>query len=180
MRMRTLVILLAASVLAACGVVVNGESGKGGADIQLGEGGWTVQIAGDDANQSFLVTGPDGKQSAARVTDGTSALIAPSEAQALMAISPTGDGALDNKVSIQAPGFSLKVDADDANDQGRGRVSIKAGGVDVFVDGEGDDANGRGRVRIAGLDADSARKFIEENDDLSADTKAKMREQLGL
>lgn len=180
MHMRTLVILLAASVLAACGDV-DVKTGSGSADVAIGNGGWTVQILGEDNDQTFLVSGPEGKQAAARVTNGTSALIGASEAQSLIgAAAPADDTTMENKVSIQAPGFSLKVDADDTENAGRGRVSIKAGGVDVDVDGQGDDASGRGRVRIAGLDADAARKFIDDNDDLSAETKAQMREKLGL
>ena len=141
-----------------------------------------MQIVGaGNEDAVFLVTGPAGQSAAARVAGGVSTLIGDTEAQGIMAVGQAAMAAdaPPEKVAITAPGFSLKVSADDTEAAGRGRVRINVGCVSVAVDG--DDTNGdRGVVRIGGVNEAAALKFIEDIDDLSPEVKAQMREKLGL
>lgn len=178
MRAPMILMALAACALAGCLDVKDSVSDKAAAPGQE----WTMQIAGaGDDNAVFLVTSPDGKTAAARVSGGVSTLIADTEALGLISTSQAAlsEDPPPEKVVIAAPGFSLKVSADDTAGAERGRVRINAGGVSVAVDG--DDTNGgKGVVRIGGVNEEAALKFINEIDDLSPEVKQQMREKLGL
>lgn len=145
--------------------------------------GWTMQVVGRDENHVFLVTGPDGRSAAARVVGaGEGALIDEGEARGLMAETQSALAANPppEKVSIKAPGVSINVAGDEggAGKDGRGRVAIDVGGVSIHVDGNTDADNGQ--VRIGGVNADAARKFIDDIEGLTDDQKAQMRARLGL
>ncbi len=146
---------------------------------------WTMQVVGDDAGAVYVITGPDGQTAAARVADGVSTLVDDAAAQSLVgetraALAETPEAP--ERVDIAAPGFSLKVNADDDSVDGaeRGKVAIRMGGVSVDVDGEDAGGAGRGAVRISGVNAQAAGDFIDEIDDLSPEVKAQMRTKLGL
>lgn len=172
-------IAIAALALSGCSdAVENAVSDKAAAE---GEG-WTMQVLGDDKKAIYLVTGPDGKSAAASLEGGVSTLIGDAEAQGFMAQTQTAlaADAPPEKVSIAAPGVSIKVAADDNENGGRGKVAINVGGISINVDGDDANGDGRGAFRIAGVNEEAATKFIEEIDDLSPEVKARMREKLGL
>jgi len=179
MRIKTLFAAFAAGLLAACSM----EKAVSEHAAAPGDG-WTMQVLGEETNQVFMVTGPDGKRAAARVTGGESVMVADAEAQTLFADAQTAlsRDPPDEKVSIQAPGVSIKVSADEdaTGEAERGRVRIAVGGISIDVDGDEGSGDGRGTVRIAGVNAEAAHKFIDEAEDLSPEVKRQMREKLGL
>ncbi len=175
--------------LAACSpgkVEVIGDNGEKVVVNGVGRGGYTLQVVGDEGAQVYIVTAPDGRTAAAKVEGEASALLGPAEAQnmvsrqqAAMADVDRGEGRGEH-VNIQVPGFSLQVTGDDADGE-RGTVRMKAAGFDLDVDSDDDGSgNERAVVRIGGVDAESAREFIDGADGLSEETKAQMREKLGL
>lgn len=181
MRIQIILAALAAGLVTAC----TGDFREAVAEHEAAAGeGWTMQVLGEDTNQVYMVTRPDGKRAAARVTGSGSTMIADAEAQTLFAEAQTAlsRDPPDEKVSIQAPGLSIKVSADEdaTGEAERGRVRIAVGGVSIDVDGDEAGSDGRGTVRIAGVNADAAHKFIEEADDLSPEVKRQMREKLEL
>ena len=175
--------------LAACSpgkVEVTGDNGE--KVTVSGRGGYTLQVVGDDGAQVYVVTAPDGRTAAGKVEGEASTLLGPAEAQnmvtrqqAAMAAASAGRGEdKGDNVNISVPGVSLHVSGDDANGD-RGKVQMRAGGFDLDVNSDDDGAgNERAVVRIGGVDADSARQFINDTDGLSEETKAQMREKLGL
>lgn len=175
--------------LAACSqgkVEVTGDNGQ--KVVVNGRGGYTLQVVGDDGAQVYIVTAPDGRTAAAKVEDGVSALLGPAEAQNMVArqqavmaaASAERDEGQGDDVNISVPGFSLQVSGDDTSGD-RGTVRMKAAGFDLDVNADDDGAgNERAVVRIGGVDADSAREFIDGTDGMSEETKAQMREKLGL
>ena len=179
MRIKGLFAAFAIGALCACTGSLEKEVSEHAAEP--GEG-WTMQVLGTDANQVYVVTGPDGKTAAARVQDGVSAMIPDDEAQTLLSEAQTAlsRDLPDEKVSIAAPGVSIKVAADDTEDGGRGSVRIAVGGVNIAVDGDDAAGDGRGTVRIAGVDGEAAHKFIDEAEGLSPEVKQQMREKLGI
>jgi hypothetical protein len=156
---------------------------KGERVVVSGRGGYTLQVAGAEAEQIYIVTAPDGRIAAARAAGGVSALIGAAEAQNLVVgqQAAMGPGPKDGEsdVHIAVPGFSLRVK--DGGEKGeRSTVKMSAAGFDLDVDADGGGSGERAVVRIGGADAESAREFIDNADGLSADTRAKMREKLGL
>jgi hypothetical protein len=189
MTMRFGLAALALIGLAACSpgkVEVTGDNGE--KVVVNGRGGYTLQVVGDDAAQVYIVTAPDGRVAAGKVEGEVSTLLGPAEAQNMVVRQQTamaaasaerGEGKGDN-VNISVPGFSLHVSGDDANGE-RGTVRMKAAGSDLDVKSDDDGSgNERAVVRIGGVDADSAREFIDGTDGMSEETKAQMREKLGL
>lgn len=148
-----------------------------------GRGGYTLQVVGAEKDQVYIVTAPDGRSAAARVTDGVSALMGTGEAQNMVAqqqaaMGPDpGEGGED--VHISVPGFSLKVKDGEGNGD-RSRVQMKAAGFDLDVNADESGGSERAVVRIGGADAKSAREFIDNAEDLSPEVRAQMREKLGL
>ena len=190
MMMRFGVAALALFGLAACSdakVEVRGDNGEK-VVVNGAGGGYTLQVVGDDGAQVYIVSAPDGRTAAGKVEGEVSTLLGPAEAQnmvtqqqALMAADSAarGDGKGDD-VNISVPGFSLQVSGDESNGD-RGKVRMKAAGFDLDVNADDDGTgNERAVVRIGGVDADSARQFINDTDGLSEETKAQMREKLGL
>jgi hypothetical protein len=179
MRIKGLFAALAIGALSACTGSLETDVSENAA--APGEG-WTMQVLGTEANQIYVVTGPDGKTAAARVQGGVSAMIPDGEAQTLMSEAQTAFSRdlPDEKVSIAAPGVSIKVAGDESVEGGRGSVRIAVGGVSIDVDGDDSSGDGRGTVRIAGVDGEAAHKFIDEAEGLSPDVKRQMREKLGI
>ncbi|MBI1186080.1 MAG: hypothetical protein GC206_01840 [Alphaproteobacteria bacterium] len=168
---------LAAAALIGC----TERSAENAAPLAASESGYTLDVFAREAEKIYMVRAADGRAAAARVADGASALMDAADAQGLMPQALVGEAPGDARISIQAPGFSMQINADEtAGEDGRARVDINAGGHRVFVDAEGEGDAGRAVVHIAGADADAARNFIDEADGLSAETRAGMRAALGL
>lgn len=173
--------------LAACdkpsvNVQANGSSVQINGDTPA-DGGYKLEVVGDDARRVVFVTAPDGRTAAAEVKDGKSALVAEADARAFMgeraAQIPAPEG--QDKVSIGVPGFNLQVQGDDKEGkEGAAAVTINAGGTSVQVNAGGEGANEGAAVSVGGVDADAARRFIDEQDGLSAETRAQMKAKLGL
>ena len=185
MRVPFILMAVAALALTGCGRAIERTVDRTVAR-HAGEPGqeWSMQVLGTDADRIFLVSGPEGKTAAARIAGGVSTLIADTEAQGLLSAGEAVTAAaapLPEKVAIEAPGFSLKVAAEDNGDdgKGRGRVRINVGGIKIAVDGD-DTSGGQGQVRIDGVNADAASKFIDDIDELSPEVKKQMRDKLGL
>ena len=176
-------VLIAAALLGACSV----DTLSNGAEDTAG--GYEMQIAASADGQIYLVTGPDDSAVAARVAEGggselfevDAARLALGEARAAAA-SAADLGDAPKHFAIRGPGFELSVDASDDSEgqDGRAQVSINAGGRQINVDASGRDSSGNAVVRIAGASAEDAREFINDADQLSAETRRQMLEQLGL
>lgn len=171
----------------ACDVSVQqgGEGESGGAQAQ----GYTMEVLATEAERVYIVTAPDGQSVAARAREGGgSALLETREAQSLLqehaeemtAESAAEDGAQD-VVRLALPGFSLDVRS---RDGGKGEeaadVSLNIGGGAIGVQASGDGADGRAVVRIAGADAEGARNFITDADDLDPGVQQQMLDALNL
>lgn len=173
--MRLIAALLASLSLAAC------QPGSIGADQQgaAAAGGYTLEVFGHGGDQIYVVSRQDGKETAARVSAGQSAMLDPGEAHGLIAQRPL-DPPADPSVSVQAPGFALSIADDDSVGRDNARIEFSVGGKSVLIDAAEAGANRRALVRITGADAAAARNFIEEARDLSEATKADMLRALGL
>jgi hypothetical protein len=173
--------------LAACSPGTVEVTGDNGEKVTVdGSGGYTLQVVGDDAAQVYIVTAPDGRVAAAKSEGEVSTLLGAAEAQNAVARQQTAmaaasaDGSGGENVNIQVPGFSLQVSGDGGNGEAA-KVRMQAGGFDLDVNSADDGTgNERAAVRIGGVDADSARQFIDDTEGLSAEVKAQMREKLGL
>lgn len=177
--MRNLVLAIGLAALSLGGCTQEVEKAVSESAATPGEE-WSLNTLGDDANRVFLVRSPKGEIAAARLEGGKSSLLSDAEAKSAMEQQGLLEEPLPEKVSISAPGVSIKVaanDTADGNDQGR--VSINAGGVSINVDGR-DTGGGSGSVRIGGVNDDAARKFIDDINGLSPEVKQQMREKLGL
>jgi len=184
MTKRLFLAAFAALALAACGA----EGGKSGAPQAAATApGYTLDVFARNDEQIYLISSPgDDHLAAARVVDHNSSVIAPDEARSLLAerqqlFHPQPDN---NAVDIRAGGFSLKINGDgDTNSKegGSAHIDINAGGHGVSIDAQDNgDNSGHARVHITGADHDTARKFISDADDLSADVKTQMLQSLGL
>jgi hypothetical protein len=175
--MRQLVLLGFLAFLAACSVEVSGD-----ADNPAGD--YRVQVDADENGHIFLVTGPDGTRSAARVEGGVSEIMDVNEARLALgearAANADAGPPEDEQVNITLPGFQLSVAADEEGaGSDRARVRINAGGREVHVDAAGEQT-GHAVVQISGASAADVRDFINEAEDLSAETKSQMLAELGL
>ncbi len=174
--MRTMVAVLALCA-AACAPAPN-ESGEAG--------GYTLEIRASGAEQTYLITAPDGAVVGARAAEGASALMDNQRAQRLVGDPPPQGDQPPEVMSLRLPGFEMNVNAEEDDAQGdRGRVAIRLGGegrnivvnADEGGPGEADD---RAYVRITGADERTVREFIEEADELSLEVRAAMLSELGL
>ena len=107
--MRALIVGLAIFA-AACSVETNGR-----------HGGYVVDIRAVENDAVYVVTAPDGRVAAARVHDGTSAMLdqhALQQALAAMPAPSTNPRYDDHEVSIRAPGFSLQASGNDDDKPG--------------------------------------------------------------
>lgn len=173
-----IVAALAAMVFAAsCSV----DPDSGEFETGLNEGGYTLEARVSDTEQVFLVTAPDGRQTAGRAVEGASALMDASAIQAL-ADAPIETGQHQEVFGLRLPGVDLSVrgDADGSGDGGS--VSLDIGGQSVEIDAQDGGVNGsdRANIRITGVDEAEAREFIAKADQLSPGVQAQMLAQLGL
>jgi hypothetical protein len=169
--------------LAACG----GEVSAPGDGEQAAAGGYTIEIRANDAQQTYLITAPDGRIVGARAAEGASALMDATRAQALAADPPPQSDEAPEVLSLRVPGFDLSIGANEENAEGdNGRVRLSLGGengqrVEVNAnEGGPGDADDNAFVRITGADEQSVRDFIAEQDELSPSVQAQMLAELGL
>jgi hypothetical protein len=178
--MRWIVAVLALG-LTACDASV-GTHDKGG---DSAAGGYTLEIRASQAEQTYLVTTPDGRTVGAHAAEGLSALLNTTRAQALAAEAPPQSDEGQEVMSLRVPGFEMNVSGSDEDADGdHGRVQLSVGGqqnVTINADeggpGEADD---RAHVRITGADEDAVRKFIADADELSPDVRTQMLAELHL
>jgi hypothetical protein len=183
---RGLMVVVALAGLAGCGPgtvkVSAGENDEAVAVASVGanaKGDYNLQVFAAGEAKIYLMSGPAGKTVAARAADGQSAIMPVADAQALLekhtgalAATPTGG----ETVKIQVPFLGIDVVSDESGDNAK--VRINAGGQKVEVDAN--DAADLAHVRVSGVDAASARDFINDAEGLSAETKAEMLKSMGL
>ncbi|MBL8551927.1 MAG: hypothetical protein JNJ73_18205 [Hyphomonadaceae bacterium] len=171
----SLAALMAVFALAAC------QPGSIGADKTgaAAAGGYTLEVFAHEGDQIYVVSRQDGKETAARVSDGRSVILAASEAHGLIAQRPL-DAPANPDVTVRAPGFALSIADDDSMGRDNARIEFTVGGKSVLIDAAEAGDRRRALVRITGADAAAARNFIEEARDLSEATKADMLRALGL
>ena len=177
----TVALLALVTPLAACdkpavNVSANGTTVQINGDAPV-DGGYKLEVVGDDARRVVFVTAPDGRTAAAEVKEGKSALVAEADARTFMgeraAQIPAPEG--QDKVNIGVGGFSLQVQGDDKDGKdGAAAVTINAGGTKVQVNAGGEGANEGAAVSVGGVDAQAARRFIDDQKGLSDETRAQM------
>jgi len=180
--MRLLLLALAAPlILAACDV---SSSTSTSADPQNAAGGYRLEVRAVDGVQTYIVTAPDGRQTASRVAAGASALLDADQVQHLGVAEPLSDEPHPEVFAMRMPGVNISVSADEDNPSGdAATVHINAGGRTVHVDaedggpGENDD---RANVLITGASESDARDFINDAEDMSAEVKQQMLTAVGL
>ena len=169
--------ITAACFAAACTVEVHRDGERvASVDGEHVSGGYRLEVRADEDAQIFLVTAPDGKTAAGMVEGEASYLLGDAQIEALGDIPPPAAPEGEEEVSIRAPGFSLRVSGDDEDEEGGG-VSMRFG--DFSLDASGSDGKGA-HVLISGVDAEAARDFIQDADDLSDEVKAQMIAALDL
>lgn len=174
--MNRLLLLGFLAVLGACSVDVS-------TDAAGPAGAYELQIAANEATQFYLVTGPDSR-AAAKVENGVSSLVDPNEARLALGEARAAAADLepmpeDHNVNIKLPGFELAVSGHEEG-QDRAQIAINAGGREVHVDASDGSRTGQALVHVTGASESDARDFINEAEDLSAETKAQMLDALGL
>lgn len=170
-----------ALLAAACSADVNVSDGD-----QPGAGGYTLEVRATQAEQTYLITAPDGRVIGARAAEGASALMDGQRAQRLASDPPPQGETPPEVMSLRLPGFEMQINAkeDDANGES-GRVALSLGGnghnIVVHADEGGPGgADDRAYVRITGADEAAVRDFINDAEELSADVKAQMFAALGI
>ncbi len=159
------------------------------------KGGYNLEIRASDDVQFFLVTAPNGHIVGATASKGVSALMDDAAIHALLATpaapaagttsaTSTSTSTDTNTVSIRAPGLSIQASGDDndKSDHGDAHISMGGGnnGPGIQIDAHGNGENsGNAHVVINGVDAKTARGFIEQTDELSPEVKAQMYAALG-
>lgn len=182
-------ILAAVAALALMGCKNEGKSGESAA-AEAAAHGYRMEVRAANEEQIYLVTAPDGRITAAHAGHGASALIDTSAAQRLAAV-PTGTADAPEVVSMRFPGFELHINANkdengdvNGDDNGQVRLSMGTGEgqrieVNANEGGPGDEDD-NAHVLITGADADAARDFINDADDLSPEVKSQMLTAVGL
>jgi hypothetical protein len=179
--MRWLIAALALALAACDGSVTTGGGGE-----QAAASGYTIEIRATEAEQTYLVTAPDGRTVGARAAEGASALMDATRVRALVSEPAPAGEEIPEVMALRVPGFEMSIGGteDDANG-GRGRVALSIDGgaqnIEVNADeggpGEADD---RAYVRITGADEEAVRDFIAKADELSPAVQAQMLAELGL
>ncbi|MGD9979239.1 MAG: hypothetical protein AB7H66_16430 [Hyphomonadaceae bacterium] len=180
--MRLLLLAVGAPlVLAACDGSYSSSDIGDGLDAA---GGYTLEVRADDNQQTYVVTAPDGRQTATRVTGGASALLDASAIQSLGDMQPLNTEPQPEVFALRFPGVDISVAADEDNPNNESAtVRINAAGRSVHVDadeGGPGDADDRANVRITGASERDAREFINDAEDVSAEVKTQMLAALGL
>lgn len=176
--MRALVLtLLLPFALAACDASYSGAT-------QAPAGGYTLEVRADENQQTYIVTAPDGRQTASRYAGGASTLLDASAIQALGEMQPLSSEPQPERIALRFPGVDISVSADEDNpDSESATVRVNAGGRSVHVDadeGGPGDADDRANVRITGATEDDARDFIDDAEHVSPEVKTQMLAALGL
>lgn len=180
--MRWVIVALALGLAACDG---SATTTPGGDAATAAADGYTMEIRAMQDVQTYIITAPDGRIVGGRAASGVSALLDADRAQALAA-EPVPEGDDQPEVmSMRWPGFEMSIsgDGEDANGE-NGSVNISVGGeqrVEVRANeggpGEADDT---AFVRITGADEEAVRKFINDAEELSSETKTEMLGALGL
>jgi hypothetical protein len=147
--------------------------------------GYTLEIRATEDVQTYLVTAPDGRIAGSRAANGVSALLDADRAQSLAAEPPPEGEPQPEVMAMRWPGFEMSISGSDEDANGEnGSVNISMGGeqrVEVRADEGGPgDADDTAYVRITGADETAARDFINDAEELSAETKTAMLGALGL
>jgi hypothetical protein len=179
--MRLLLLTLAAPLLlAAC----DGSYSSSDAATQDPAGGYTLEVRAVEGVQTYIVTAPDGRQTATRVAEGASALLDADTIQRLGPMEALSDDPNPEVFALRFPGVDISVAADESDPNSESAtVRVNAGGRTVHVDaedggpGENDD---RANVRITGATEEDARDFINDAEDVSAEVKQQMLTALDL
>ncbi len=178
--MRLLLLALAAPfILAACDASSMSSSG-----VQEPAGGYTLEVRAVEGVQTYIVTAPDGRQTASRVAAGTSALLDADQIQRLGVAEPLSAEPHPEVFALRLPGVNISVAADEDDPDGdSATVLVNAGGRTVHVDaqdgGPGDNDD-RANVMISGATESDARDFITDAEDVSAEVKQQMLTAVGL
>lgn len=185
MRKSVVTSLILALALAACGQA-NVSVNTNGQKVEIKQAAdaaqaYTLEVVGEESYRVVRVKGPDGAVAAAEVVNGVSRIMDAAAAETFIAKSSAGaqaavSAAGGEQVSINVPGFSMNVQGDGKSGDSQGQVNMSVGGTTIAVTGD----EGSAVVRIGGADKDSAAKFIDEQKELSAETKAAMKAALGI
>jgi hypothetical protein len=179
--MRALFLALALPLaLAAC----DGSDSSADLGDDNPAGGYTLEVRADENQQVYVVTAPDGRQSATRVADGASALLDTGEIQSLGDMQPLNTEPQPEVFALRFPGVDISVAADEDNPNSESAtVRVNAAGRSVHVDadeGGPGDADDRANVRITGASESDARDFINDAEDVSPEVKQQMLAAVGL
>jgi hypothetical protein len=180
--MRLLLLTLAAPlILAACD---GSYSSTDAGDTQDPAGGYTLEVRAVEGVETYIVTAPDGRQTASRVAEGASALLDANAIQGLGDMEPLNAEAQPEVFALRFPGVDISVAADEDNPNSESAtVRVNAAGRSVHVDadeGGPGDADDRANVRITGATEEDARDFINDAEDVSAEVKTQMLAALDL
>jgi hypothetical protein len=181
MSMRALFLTLVLPfALAAC----DGSYTSAGSEMEDPAGGYTLEVRADEDEQTYIVTAPDGRQTASRISGGASALLDANAIQGLGDMQPLNAEAQPEVFALRMPGVNISVaaDADNPNSESA-TVRVNAAGRSVHVDadeGGPGDADDRANVLITGASETDARDFINDAEDISVDVKTQMLAALGL
>jgi hypothetical protein len=171
--------------LAFAAAACSGDISVDGGDAASGEG-YTLEVRATGAEQTYLVTAPDGRVVGARAAEGASALMNSDRARALAGDPPPQGDPPPEVMSLRFPGVDMQISAEESGadgDSGRANVSIGAGGHNIVVhadEGGPGEADDRAYVRITGADEGTVRDFISDAEELSPQVKAEMFAELGL
>lgn len=147
-------------------------------------GGYTLEVRADENAQTYIVTAPDGRQTATRVVDGASALLDANTIQSLGDMQPLNTEAQPEVFALRFPGVDISVAADEDNPNSESAtVRVNAAGRSVHVDadeGGPGDADDRANVRITGATESDARDFINDAENVSGEVKTQMLAAVGL
>lgn len=184
--MRAIAPAFAVCALAACDGAVTSPDGDLAGGPGADEGGYTIEIRASDAEQRFLVFGPDGRATGASAAEGASALLDAERVRTLAGQAPPQGEAPLEVLSLRVPGFNLSIGGAEENADGaNGAVAINIGadGQNIQIradEGGPGDADDRAYVRITGADEAAVRRFIAEADEISPSVQAQMLSELGI
>lgn len=172
--------LLLPLVLAAC----DGSYSSHEAVSDEPVGGYTLEVRAVEGVQTYIVTAPDGRQTASRVAEGASALLDETAIQGLGDMEPLNGEPNPEVFAMRFPGVDISVSADESDPNSESAtVHVNAGGRSVHLDaedggpGENDD---RANVRITGATEADARDFINDAEHVSEEVKQQMLTALDL
>jgi hypothetical protein len=171
-------ILAAPILLAAC------DYSPGDHVTQEPAGGYTLEVRADENAQTYIVTAPDGRQTATRVAAGASTFLDAGAIQSLGAMQPLNTEPRPEVFALRFPGVEISVAADEDNPTSESAsVRVNAGGRSVHVDadeGGPGDADDRANVRITGATESDARDFIADAEHVSVEVRTQMLAAIGL